>query len=364
MWGSHAIVSLRPVVTLTMGVSLALSSLTSCVEWTTDRQGNLQSIGLPGVPVWQTQTLAEQKRLAAKGDLASIPGATVDPAAARIVATSSDAAWLALVNQWRTAAGVDPVGENVGLSLGSGQHARYLVENGPDDTAAFVRYVQTLGVHAHREEQGNPYWSRAGSEAAQYGGIGWDQDAVADVDGLLIVPFHRLPILAPWAKAAGYGDYGRWPRRAGVLAIRGATPVGMTKPVLFPPDGATMPTGAMSDSEFPNPLAACPGYSYPVGLPITVQLGASVRVRLESYAIEDATTNSQVETCGFDARTYPEEYGHQVLLGYGAIVLVPRKPLAPDHEYRVRVKSHRDTYTWAFRVEQSQPTFRRATRGE
>jgi len=54
MWGSHAIVSLRPVVMITAGVSLALSSLTSCVEWTTDRQGNLRSIGLPGVPVWQT----------------------------------------------------------------------------------------------------------------------------------------------------------------------------------------------------------------------------------------------------------------------------------------------------------------------
>jgi len=364
MWGIHAIVSLRPVVTLAVGVSISLSSLTSCVEWTTDRKGNLTSIGLPGVPVWQEKTLAEQKRLAAEGDLASVPGATVDPAAARIVSTYSDAAWLTLVNQWRTAAGVDPVGENVGLSLGSAQHARYLIKNGPDDAAAFARYVQTLGIQAHKEEQGNPYWTREGSEAAQHGGIGWDQDSVADVNGLLIAPFHRLPILAPWEKAAGYGDYGRWPRRAGVLAIRGSTPVGMIKPVLFPPDGATIATGAMTDSEFPNPLAACPGYSYPVGLPITVQLGASVRVRLESYSIEDETTSNQVETCGFDAHTYPEDYGHQVLLSYGAIVLVPRKPLAPDHGYRVSVKSHRDTYNWAFRVEKPKPTFRRARAGE
>jgi hypothetical protein len=127
MWSLRALVSPRLVVVLVVGVLLSLFSLTACVEWTTDPQGNPRSIGLPGLPLWQTQTLAEQKRLAAEGDLAATPGAMVDPAAAKLVATSSDAAWLAHVNRWRTAVGVDPVGENVGLSLGSTQHACYLV---------------------------------------------------------------------------------------------------------------------------------------------------------------------------------------------------------------------------------------------
>jgi hypothetical protein len=329
-----------------------------------DPQGNPQSIGLPGLPIWQTQTLSEQKRLAAEGDLGASPGSVMDPTADRIVTTSSDAEWLARVNRWRTAAGVSPVGENRALTLGGEQHALYLVKNGPDDVAAFGRYVQTLGAQAHREEQGNPYWTPDGSRAAPNGGVAWDKDPIADVDGLLIAPFHRLPILAPWEKAAGYGNYGHWPRRAGVLVLRGSTPVGMVKPVFFPPDGATMPTGVMSMLEFPDPLAPCPGYAFPVGLPITVQLGASMRVRLDSYSLEDGTTGGKVETCGFDTQTYPHAYGQQVLLDYGAVVLVPRRPLISGHEYRVSVKTRRSAYNWTFRIEKTQPTFRRASTGE
>jgi len=360
MRGMRLLSSLRRGVTLTIGLLLAIFHLTACVQYSIDRQGNMQSIGLPGLPVWQTQTLAEQKRLAAEGDLVASPGSMIDPTATRFVAIASDATWLAQVNRWRSAARVDPIGENSWLSLGSTQHAQYLVKNGPSDTAAFRRYTQTLGANAHTEEFGNLYWTGEGNEAGQHGGIGWDKDSAADIDGLLIAPFHRLPILSPWAKVGGYGDSGRWPKRAGVLVLRGATPVGIIKPVFFPPDGATMLTGAMINSEFPNPLEACPGYAFPVGLPITVQVGTSVRVRLESYSLEDETTHRKVETCGFDAETYPDVYGQKVLSSYGAIVLIPRKPLASDHEYRVSVNNHRSTYNWTFRIEQTTPTLSQA----
>jgi len=230
------------------------------------------------------------------------------------------------------------------------------VKNGPSEAAAFRRYSFALGASAHSETFGNEYWTGEGNEAAQHGGIAWNKDPIADVDGLLVAPFHRLPILAPWAKAGGYGEYGRWPVRAGVLVLRGAISVGVIKPVLFPPDGATMPMGAMVNSEFPDPLEACPGYTLPVGLPITVQLGPSVRVRLESYSLEDETTQRKIETCGFDAQSYPDPYGQRVLASYGAVVLVPRKPLTPDHEYRVNVRTRRYTYNWTFRTEQATPT--------
>jgi hypothetical protein len=85
--------------------------------WTTSPQGQLESIGLPGVPVWQSQTLTEQKRLAAEGDLASSPGSEVDPGAAKLTSAYSDADWLAEVNRWREEAGVQPVGENA-VSVG------------------------------------------------------------------------------------------------------------------------------------------------------------------------------------------------------------------------------------------------------
>jgi hypothetical protein len=347
--------SRRCGVTLTIGLLLTLLHLTSCVEYSIDRQGNLQSIGVPGLPVWQTQTLAEQKRMAAEGNLSASPGAMVDPTATRFRAIASDATWLVHVNRWRTAARVDPIGENSWLSLGSTQHAQYLVKNGPSDAAAFHRYMQALDAAAHTEEFGNPYWTGEGNEAGQYGGIAWGKDSITDIDGLLIAPFHRLLILAPWAKVGGYGDYGSYPKRAEVLALRGATPVGIVQPVFFPPDGATMPTGAMVNAEFPNPLEACPGYTLPIGLPITVQVGASVRTQLKSYSLEDATTHSKVETCGIDAETYPDPYGQRVLSSYGAIVLIPRKPLASAHEYRVSINSHRSTYNWTFRIAETTP---------
>jgi hypothetical protein len=34
---------------------LCLCVLAGCFQWTEDSQGNLQSVGLPGVPVWQSK---------------------------------------------------------------------------------------------------------------------------------------------------------------------------------------------------------------------------------------------------------------------------------------------------------------------
>jgi hypothetical protein len=122
MRGMGALSSHRRGMRPTIGLLLILGYLPACVEYQIDRQGNLQSLGLPGVPVWQSQSLAEQKRLAAEGDLTTAPGTMVDPTATRFVALSSGAPWLT---------GVNPIGEHSWLSLGSTQHAQYLVKNGP-----------------------------------------------------------------------------------------------------------------------------------------------------------------------------------------------------------------------------------------
>jgi hypothetical protein len=323
----------------------------SCIEWTTGPNGSLQSFGLPGLPVWQTQSLAEQNRLAAQGDLDAAPGSMRDLEADSLIAVHSDAAWLAEVNRWRTAAGASPVGENLGLSMGAEKHARYLVKNGPKNPDAFDRYAESLTVDAHTEAPGNPYFTKEGSRAARMGDVTWGKDPLENIDGLLAVPFHRLLILAPWERVAGYGGYGHPPNRAAVLVLRGSTSVGVYKPVLYPPDGATMPNGSLESSEWPNPLDACPGYSYPVGLPLTVQLGPSIRARLMGYTVDDETTGREVAACGFDAFAYPDAYGRQVLSSYGAIVIIPRHPLVPGREYRVDVRSHRHEFTWSFRVQ-------------
>jgi len=45
---------LRRVVLLL--VALCLCVLAGCFSWTEDQNGNLQSVGLPGVPIWKSKT--------------------------------------------------------------------------------------------------------------------------------------------------------------------------------------------------------------------------------------------------------------------------------------------------------------------
>jgi len=40
---------------LTITLLLGLCGIAGCLEWTEDPQGNLHSVGLPGMPVWQSQ---------------------------------------------------------------------------------------------------------------------------------------------------------------------------------------------------------------------------------------------------------------------------------------------------------------------
>jgi hypothetical protein len=338
-------------------------NLMSCipVQWTTNGQGQIQSIGLPGVPLWQSQTLAQQNTLAREGSLAAIPGTILDSEAQRITAYPSDADWLREINRWRTATGGTRIGANPDLNTGSAKHAEYLVRNGPSDpyqssqygaVMAFSQYAAALGGAAHTEEPSNPYFTQAGYDAAHGGAadVNWSQcNGIESIDGWLQVPFHRLSILAPWMRVAGYGEYGDCPISAANLTIRGSTPVGLKQPVMFPPNGGTV-NGTMNTGEWPNPLDACPGYSYPIGTPITLQLGADVKVQLLSYDIQDETTGRSVQACGFDAMTYPGEHGRGVLTNFGAVVVVPRHPLKPGNAYHVTISTNRHDESWDFRV--------------
>ncbi|MGH8013379.1 MAG: hypothetical protein ACREQ4_12860 [Candidatus Binataceae bacterium] len=354
-------VTIRKITTAILLIWTALM-FTSCIEWSTNPQGQLQSVGVPGLPIWQDQQYSNQKQLVSKGELAASPGSVVDPSAVKIGSSVSDAPWLTDVNEWRSEAGVVPVGENFQLSDGAADHACYLVKNGPSNPAEFHAYEMNIGAAAHIEDPGNQYFTPAGEQAAHTGDVTWDRNPEADVDGLVEAPFHRLSILAPWNRVAGYGDCGRFPMRAATLVLRGSTPVGLAKTVIFPPESSTVP-GMMKNSEWPNPLAACPGYSLPVGTPITVQMGAFVRISLRSYSVTDESTGRKVKACGFDAQSYPIRWGQKVLLSYGAIVVVPRRPLLPGHTYRVSLKTARHSFDWCFSVlgDQKHPTLRTAS---
>ena len=341
--------------------ALALSFLTilvaGCLEMQEDRSGNLQSVGLPGVPIWK----AEKPVVTAQTQ-------QLDSSAA------ANADWLSTLNKWREMAGVRPVGENSNLSHGCELHAQYLVNQMPPGENDPGDLVMSMGADMHHEANGRDGFTEEGAQAAvggrhvqgviQAADVSWSEaDGKADIDGLLVVPFHRLSLLAPWAKVAGFGRAGTAPRSAAALAIRGPeADASAAREISFPPANSTVPIGAMKYLEWPNPLSACPGYHIPVGLPVTLQLGKDQPVSLSDYSFSDETENRKLEACAFDSAGYsnpdPGQRAAAVksLTSFGAVVLIPREPLQTGHTYRVTLNVNGANDSWTFTVQAVQQT--------
>ena len=274
-------------------------------------------------------------------------------------------AWLNELNRLRKTGGLKPVEDDPTLSRDCVAHAKYLVDQGPTTAAQFENYKASIGLAAHREDPASPHFSAAGAECAaggkeaigfsQSNDVAWGRDPINDLDGLFYdAPFHRLSLLAPWATVAGYGTYGDYPRRVGTLALRGEGGIGSPL-ILFPTDGSTVPVGQIHSFEAPDPLSSCPGYKVPIGLPITVQLGSGYRGRMQSYSLSGPS--GPVETCAFDWLTYrnpdtnTQEHAREILRAFGAIVLIPRQPMA-NGVYKVAISTGRQNLAWSFTVDQ------------
>ena len=309
------------------------------------------------MPVWTAQKPSPQ---------APLPYA--QSAAAELARDETGgSSWLDELNYWRQAAGLEPVAENVRLSDGSRLHAHYLLENARQDSGSVGSVAaagMAMGAAMHAESPGSVDFSEHGAQAAiggphvngvmQAADIAWSQrNPKADIDSLLVVPFHRLSLLAPWAEVAGYGKAGNFPDRVAALALRGrqGRDAGLT--VRFPPEGSKVPFAAMESPEWPSPLTACPGYVLPVGLPITLQLVHPAN--LVSYSITDLTAGQKLAACAFDAETYDnpdgmqQTYAHHALAANRAIVLIPKYPLQAGHQYQVKIKAGNE-YEWSFEV--------------
>jgi hypothetical protein len=335
--------------------TIALSAFAiGCIAWTTNSQGNIQSVGLPGLPVWTAATPSPRA-----------PMQYAQAGAAELARDETGGSpWLDELNNWRQAAGLEPVAENLELSDSCHAHAEYILENARTSGLTSVSaYGASMGGAMHSESPGSLGFSEAGAQAASGGrhvngvmqtaDLAFDKNQKADIDGLLIVPFHRLSLLAPWAEVAGYGKAGKFPERVGALALRGRAGRNATAPVEFPPNGSNVPFAAMYEHEWPNPLTACPGYTRPVGLPISLQL--LHRANLGAYSFKDMTQGRDLTACAFDAATYEnpdpaeEAAAHNVLASSKAIVLIPRDPLQPGHKYKVAIEAGTE-YEWTFEV--------------
>jgi len=267
--------------------------------------------------------------------------------------------WLGRLNQYRHSAGLTPVSEVEALSTGDANHARYLVAN----EAAMIRSGK-IDASIHDEDPTKPYFTPEGKTA---GGLS-DVDAVYTdppetpdahwaIENWVTGPFHRMWLLNPALRRVGYGQYCQKGICAAALNIRSGVDADPgPSPVMYPPDRAIIRNGKFSadEAEWPDPLATC-GYQTPTGMPITLQVGGKAPVRLAGFSL--SRNGTAVESCAFDASSYKSadpvalERVKNQLAHFGAIVMVPKEPLAPGATYTVKIATSGQTFSWWFAVE-------------
>jgi len=170
------------------------------------------------------------------------------------------------------------------LSAGAAAHARYLLLNFGED----IRNAKPMSAQAYEEKPGKSGYSANGAAMARNLQLAWgcsSYDAGQQIDHWIEGPFHRLAMLDPFLTEAGFGEAsgdGCW-----VATLRLPPPPEEVKPyaraIEFPPDGAAVSLDWIG-LEAPDPLASCPGYERPVGLPITLQIGRLVDTKLSAHS--------------------------------------------------------------------------------
>ena len=297
----------------------------------------------------------------ATGEVSSTP---VPPESGEVEAPSP--VWLKQLNDFRASVNLAPVVSDEKLSDGDHKHAIYVLKN-----FATEIHEGVIGPEVHSEDSSNNWFTPEGEEAARASDIA-EQGASEGrklpnpldwaIEGWMVAPFHRFPILSPLLHEVGFGfdcEDGMCVALLNVLSgvdslPRTGTP--LEHPILFPADGTSIPSRMRAlATEWPNPLSGCDGYGFPSGIPITVQLGPMVEAQLNSFSIAQEG-GAELEACGFDANSYynSDERERTSAIGglrsHGAIVIVPRHPLAPGTRYDVVATVNGRDYKWSFAI--------------
>ncbi len=316
----------------------------------------------------KTGAAAESSAAPAPNAVPSTASTAASPSGEVNLSEALEAPWLKRLNSYRAMAKLEPVREDTALSDGDAKHVAYLITNYGADIARGT----WPGLEMHQESSSKPAYSDEGLNAATHS----DVDFVSwrgkphdidnwnwAIDDWMSGAFHRLPLMSPRLRTAGYSQrcltglcVAAMNAQSGVTPVRGAT---MNRnQVQFPPDGTTLALRWVTQ-ETPDPTTACSGYPKLIGVPITLQLGSFIEIRLGDYSlarIYPDGTASPVEACGFDSSTYfnpdpaIEAAARATLNGFGAVVIVPKAPLEAGATYRVSLTANNKKYQWQFGV--------------
>jgi len=317
------------------------------------------------------------------------PETTASPGVPPDFAASANAR----ANYYRAMAKLPPIVEDPAISAAALNHARYLVKNG---IAGGDIVLGQPNIHSQMpqdsfrwEVKGKPYFTDDGATAGRDGVIvsapQINLSGVEFVDRVMTMPFSGLLPMVPQLSIVGLGAYceagqcaivipGRyalakpirialydgpasdrmWNPNLGLIPMEKGR---LRTPVEFPPDGATVNLQSFAGEDYPDPLSSCPGYRAPTGAPISIQLGEGYGPEgsLEVSSGVVTRDGAQLDTCLITSASYvgrnPEqtEYGKAGLARFGAVIILPREPLAPG-TYKVALKESDKLYQWSFTV--------------
>ncbi|HEV2415040.1 MAG TPA: hypothetical protein VGX27_09530, partial [Candidatus Dormibacteraeota bacterium] len=200
-----------------------------------------------------------------------------------------------------------------------------------------------------------PYYTTAGDTAAQNSNINVSSTAstpdTGAIDWWMGAPFHAMAMLDPRLTTTGFGSFryvkSGWQFGAALDVIRGNSFSGGTFPVFFPGNGSIEPLTAYSGNESPDPLAGCPGYTMPVGLPIFMEVGANVATSVGP--VHTLTGNGvPLNHCIIASNTTSSLSSY--LTERGGVIMVPETPLQSGVKYTVSLTVNGTPYTWSFTV--------------
>lgn len=261
-------------------------------------------------------------------------------------ALPAPSAWLDYLNFYRATARISPVTENTAWSDGDRKHAIYIVRN---------------DALRHSEDPATVGYTPEGQKAAQQSNLFYSCDRDTSdwraIDTWMQSPFHALGVLDPRLVQVGYGSYketgGNLRMGAALNVVAGTRHSrAATYPVFWPGNDTVIPINSHREGS-PSPLTSCPGYTAPSGLPLILQIGPG-----DLTPVVSATSFSQngqpLEHCVFSESTYrnpdrdQQKLGRSILGARGAIVLVPRAPLATGTTYTASITVDGRTHTWSF----------------
>ena len=258
--------------------------------------------------------------------------------------------WLSYLNRFRELAELPALQEMQLWDTGSQLHSQYMVKT---------------DHLAHSENVGSEWFTELGNEAAGRGNIAGTQWAEADfswaIDFWMTAPFHAVPLIDPQLEGVDFGHFleetGTFVYAA-TLNVEGGLnaeePADSLYPLPYPRDGGEMWVKSASLYEWPEPLTACPGYQYPVGAPIVLQMGPGNKIPNVTGALIQAGAR-EIDHCVLAEGTYvnpspaAERSGRNILAARDAIVLIPRSRLELG-DYTVTVWVDYEPFTWRFKV--------------